>query len=179
MADIRRTRFDALPPRNTTEYGTREGQSVEANEVSLVKNLNGKIVREGKFPVAVGTHGDVWQGRWKRCDREKGGKRTHDEKVGPSLTTSTQLTYLFVVNLESASSAEIISECAQSLTIPVSLPPIHVVSFRGYQVLDRELSRWAGLRHRNVLPFYGAYTSQTPSKNGSRGLWLHRCSHGH
>lgn len=92
MPGTQRTRFDVRPPHPATGYGTRQSQSAKADEVPLVGPLDGEVVREGKVPTASGTHADVWEGRWKRSDGEKGGKGIHDEMVGLSLTTSTLLT---------------------------------------------------------------------------------------
>ena len=91
MADIQRNRSHIPPLRHATEYGTREGHPTEVNEVSPVKRLDGKVVREGASPFAGGTDYDVCAGRWKRCNGEEGGKGICNVKVGVIPATSTLL----------------------------------------------------------------------------------------
>ena len=77
MADARqKARFDEPSPRRTAKHGTRENQSVEANEVLPVKRLDGEVVWQGEIPFAGGMHCEVWVGRWEKV-----------EKMSPGLTT--------------------------------------------------------------------------------------------
>jgi len=118
MADLQRTRSDVPPPRHATEYGAREGQWVEANELPTVKRLDGEVVRIGKHPFVGRTHCDVWAGWWKKCGRVEGGREeTYDEKVGLNPTTSILLTRLLAGRPESASSVKVIKEGVQGLTL--------------------------------------------------------------
>jgi len=56
--------------------------------------------------------------------------------------------------------------------MPLPNPPFHA-----YQRLERELSSWEELRHKNVLPFYGMYIFRTLHQRGSHGSRFYRDSH--
>jgi len=79
MADIQKVRFDEPLPRLTAKRGSRDTQSISANELPSVKRLDGEVVKMGDFPLSGGTHYDLWTGQWK--------KGSGEEKVSQSLAT--------------------------------------------------------------------------------------------
>jgi len=80
---------EPLSPR-PVKHGTREIQSVDVNEIPLVKRLDGEVMRQGEIPFAGGMYYEVWVGQWKKGAGEGGGEKV--EKVSLSITTPTLLT---------------------------------------------------------------------------------------
>ena len=91
MACVQKVRFnEPLSPR-TAKHGARESQSVEVDEIPLVKRLDGEVVRQGEIPFAGGMYYEVWVGQWKKGAEEVDGEKV--EKVSLSLATPTLLIY--------------------------------------------------------------------------------------
>jgi len=108
MVDVQKVRFNEPLLRPAAKRGTRDSQSINANELPPVKRLDGEVVRTMEIPFSEGTHYDLWAGQWEKGAGEVGGVGI--EKVSPSLTTPIPLIRPCVGGHESAQTPSCISE---------------------------------------------------------------------
>ena len=76
----------------------------ESSDPPPVKQLNGKITREGELAFAGGTYCEVWIGLWDKGSEEAGREKADPEKVILGHVDSTPLTPAFVGGFEGTSS---------------------------------------------------------------------------
>jgi hypothetical protein len=68
--------------RKTAERETPESRSVEVNEPSPVKRLDGEVTRLGDFPFAEGNYCEVWIGLWEKVgSKEVGSEKVNADKL--------------------------------------------------------------------------------------------------
>ena len=139
----------------------RELWPPQAVEPDLVKRMNGILKKlKGEIPFTAGPHCEVWKGVWEK----EGGEGISGEKVGGEgveadgvkvslgFITSIPLKWLFQVALKTFRP---VSKRAREDAVRSSMIGPVLLSHDVHEKLERELPVWLGLRHENVLPFYG------------------------
>ena len=145
----------------------REPWPPQTEEHDLVKRMNGVLKKlGGEIPFTAGPHCEVWKGVWEKEGGEGiGGEKVGGEgveengvKVSLGFITSIPLKWLFQVALKTFRT---VSKRARKDAVRLSMIGSVLLVHDVHEILERELPVWLGLRHENVLPFYGVVICQS------------------
>lgn len=144
----------------------REPWPPQTVERDLVKRMNGVLKKlGGEIPFTAGPYCEVWKGVWEKEGGEGiGGEKVSSEeveadsvKVSLGFLTSIPLKWIFQVALKSFRT---VSKRARKDAVRLSMIGSVLLAHKVHEKLERELPVWLGLRHENVLPFYGVVIYQ-------------------